>query len=186
MHKDNILHGDRVRLTAIREEDIATIGDWYQDSYFLRLYDSAPAYPKTEKQLKERVQESQEDDRTFIFAIRTRQEGEIIGLLELDGISWIHGNSFISIGIGDDAHRGHGYGKEAMELALRFAFDELNLYRLSLTVFAYNESAVALYEKLGFQHEGTFRKHLRRDGRRYDMYLYGILRDEWVGQHEGG
>lgn len=29
-------------------------------------------------------------------------------------------------------------------------------------------------------HEGTFREHLRRDGRRYDMYLYGILRHEWA------
>ena len=58
-------------------------------------------------------------------------------------------------------------------------FDELNLHRVQLTVFDYNKRAIALYEKLGFQHEGTFREFLHRDGRRYDMHLYGLLRREW-------
>ena len=62
---------------------------------------------------------------------------------------------------------------------MRFAFDELNLHRVQLTVFSYNERAIALYEKLGFQREGVYREHLQRDGRRYDMYLYGLLRHEW-------
>ena len=44
---------------------------------------------------------------------------------------------------------------------------------------SYNERAIALYEKLGFQREGVHREHLQRDGRRYDMYLYGLLRSEW-------
>ena len=66
-----------------------------------------------------------------------------------------------------------------MRLALKFAFDELNLHRVQLTVFAYNDRAIALYEKLGFQREGTFREFLHRDGARYDMYLYGLLRREW-------
>lgn len=179
MHKENLLAGDTIRLTAIREDDIVTITAWYQDSYFLRLYDSMPAYPKTEKQIQERIKESQEDDNTFIFAIRSRHDDKIVGLLELDGISWPHGTSFLSIGIGEESNRGRGYGKEAMRLALRFAFDELNLYHLSLTVFSYNEAAIALYEQLGFRREGTFREHLRRDGQRYDMHLYGILRREW-------
>lgn len=174
-----MLVGDRVWLTAIDENDMATIAGWYQDTHFLRLYDSIPAYPKTEKQIQERIKESQDDERTFIFAIRLREDDEIIGLLELDGISWSHGTSFASIGIGDKTHRGRGYGKEAMRLALRFAFDELNLHRLCLTVFSYNEAAIALYRQLGFRHEGTYREHLQRDGQRHDMLLYGILRREW-------
>ena len=179
VRKANLLVGDRVRLTAIDENDMATIAGWYQDTHFLRLYDSAPAYPKTEKQIQERIKESQDDERTFIFAVRLREGDEMIGLLELDGISWSHGTSFVSIGIGDKVHRHQGYGKEAMRLALRFAFDELNLHRLCLTVFSYNEAAIALYRQLGFRHEGTYREHLQRDGQRHDMHLYGILRREW-------
>ena len=57
-----------------------------------------------------------------------------------------------------------------MRLALRFAFHELNLHRLQLTVFGYNEAAIRLYERLGFTREGHVpRIHLLRDGQRYDM-----------------
>ena len=66
-----------------------------------------------------------------------------------------------------------------MRLLLDYAFGELNLHRFQLTVFAYNERASALYEKLGFVREGVFREFLLRDGTRYDMYLYGLLRREW-------
>ena len=87
--------------------------------------------------------------------------------------------SGVSIAIGEAKCRGKGYGYEVMQLVLRFAFDELNLHRIQLTVFSYNERAIALYEKLGFHREGVYREHLQRDGRRYDMYLYGLLRSEW-------
>ncbi len=46
-------------------------------------------------------------------------------------------------------------------------------------MFEYNERAIALYEKLGFRREGVYREFLSRDGQRYDMYLYGLLRREW-------
>ena len=71
---------------------------------------------------------------------------------------------------------------EALRLMLRFAFHELNLHRLQLTVFAYNEAAIRLYERLGFQREGAFREYLLRDGKRYDMLLYGLLAREWEAQ----
>ena len=69
-----------------------------------------------------------------------------------------------------------------MDLILRFAFNELNLHRVQLTVFEYNDRAVAVYERLGFQREGVYREALYRDGVRYDMYLYGLLRREWEAQ----
>lgn len=56
---------------------------------------------------------------------------------------------------------------------------ELNLHKLQLTVFSYNTRAVSIYESLGFKREGSFREFLERDGRRHDMYLYGLLKREW-------
>lgn len=92
---------------------------------------------------------------------------------------WTHQVGWVSVAFGDRANWGKGYGSEAMRVALAFAFHELNLHRVQLTVFSYNERAIALYEKLGFQRDGTLREFLQRDGRRYDMYLYGLLRREW-------
>jgi RimJ/RimL family protein N-acetyltransferase len=91
----------------------------------------------------------------------------------------------MSIGLGDSANWGKGYGNEATRLALGFAFNELNLHRVQLTVFDYNSRAIHLYEKLGFQQEGIYREFLQRDGRRFDMYLYGLLRHEWEARERG-
>ncbi|MCP4427657.1 MAG: GNAT family N-acetyltransferase [Chloroflexi bacterium] len=179
MLQSNLLRGERVRLTAVSPADLPTLSKWWADADFLRLYDSVPAYPQTEAQLQKRIEEGQKGERNFLFGIRPLAADDLIGLVELDGIMWSHGTTFVSIAIGAANNRGKGYGREAMRLALYYAFRELNLHRVCLTVFNYNEAAVKLYEGLGFVREGVYREHLQRDGRRYDMILYGLLRREW-------
>ena len=179
MAPSTLLRGSRVRLTALTQDDLPTVAEWHQNPEFLRLLDALPAYPKTETSLAQRLDDTDKATDAFLFAIRTLDSDTPIGYVELDGILWTHRVGGVSIAIGEAKHRGQGYGDEVMRLMLRFAFDELNLHRVQLTVFSYNERAIALYEKLGFQREGVHREHLQRDGKRYDMYLYGLLRSEW-------
>ena len=174
-----LLRGSRVRLSALTQSDLPTVIQWHQNPEFLRLFDAFPAYPKTEAALAQWLDDTHKANDIFLFAIRPLDSNALIGYVELDGILWTHRVSGVSIAIGEAKHWGQGYGYEVMQLALRFAFDELNLHRVQLTVFSYNERAIALYEKLGFQREGMHREYLQRDGRRYDMYLYGLLRSEW-------
>lgn len=175
----NILRSDRARLTALTPDDIPTMQPWFEDAVFMRQLDAFPAKPKTADELKKWMEEAQSSKNGFIFGIRPTNGSELLGLLEMDEILWTHRTSWLSIGIAPDL-QGKGYGRAAMELALKFAFDELNLHRVQLTVFAYNTRAIALYESLGFVQEGTHREFLLRDGVRYDMYLYGLLRWEWA------
>jgi RimJ/RimL family protein N-acetyltransferase len=63
-----LLHGTKVRLTALTEDDVATMIRWYQDTEFLRLYDSRPAYPKTEAELARWLEELQKDRNTFALS----------------------------------------------------------------------------------------------------------------------
>ncbi|MFN2223586.1 MAG: GNAT family N-acetyltransferase [Candidatus Promineifilaceae bacterium] len=181
MLQRNILRGETVRLTALEQEDLTAIGRWYKDAGFARLFDATPAAPKSASQLTHWLDEVQKDKNGFLFAIRPVKEDTLLGYVELDGILWSQGNAWLALGLGQRDNWGKGYGTEAMQLALAFAFDELNLHRVQLSVFAYNERAIRLYEKLGFVREGTYREHLRRDGQFHDMYLYGLLRREWRG-----
>ena len=174
-----LLRGSRVRFTALTQSDLPTVTQWHQNPEFLRLFDALPAVPKTEAVLAQWLDDTNKATDAFLFAVRSLDSDELIGYVELDGILWIHRVSGVSIAIGDAKQWGKGYGYEVMQLVLQFAFDELNLHRIQLTVFSYNERAIALYEKLGFQCEGVHREHLQRDGKRYDMYLYGLLRSEW-------
>jgi len=77
--------------------------------------------------------------------------------------------------------KGKGLGKETMRLLLDFGFNELNFHRIQLNVISYNSTAISLYESVGFKKEGTYREFIYRDGKRYDLYLYGILKEEYAG-----
>jgi RimJ/RimL family protein N-acetyltransferase len=186
MITSNLLRGEKVRLTAVTSTDLSAISRWWADPDFLRLYNTAPAIPLNEDQLSRRFDLSQTSPNVFLFGVRPLDGDELVGLLEFDGVDWSNQTTFVSIGIGEPQHRGQGYGRDAMAAGLRFAFHELNLYRVCLTVFSYNEPAIALYEGLGFVREGVYREHIERDGRRYDMVLYGLLRSEWEKMQGSG
>lgn len=180
----NLFMGERVRLTALRLDDAQTLAHWYEDGEFARLFDASPAYPKTENALIKWMESSDRDKDAVALAIRLLYSDELIGYVDISGIQWTHGCGWVAIGIGNPSYRQKGYGSEAMRLVLRFAFHELNLHRLQLTVFGYNEAAIRLYERLGFQREGVFREYLLRDGKRTDMLLYGLLAREWEAQQD--
>ncbi len=174
-----LLHGALVRLTALTPDDLPAIARWYENTEFLRLFDSRPAYPQTEKEIAQWLEEMQKSANDFPFGIRRLDTGELVGYVEIDGVAWTHQVGGMGLGIGDAANWGKGYGYEATQLALEFAFQELNLHRVVVTVYSYNKRSRRLCEKLGFQREGVYREHLLRDGRRYDMHVFGLLRREW-------
>jgi RimJ/RimL family protein N-acetyltransferase len=66
-----------------------------------------------------------------------------------------------------------------MRLMVRYGFTELNLHRISLTVFEHNPRGIRSYEKCGFKHEGRIRDFQLRDGNRSNLLHMGILRTEW-------
>lgn len=179
MLESNMLESAHIRLTALEKEDLETIALWYEDTAFGRHFDAAAAYPRSLDQWAKWLEEQQKDRDNYIFAIRHIGEKRLLGYAQLDGILWTHQNCWLGLGLGDRQDWGKGYGRQAMELILKFAFDELNLHRIQLTVFSYNKRAISLYEGLGFTREGTYREFLQRDGQRYDMILFGLLRDEW-------
>jgi RimJ/RimL family protein N-acetyltransferase len=177
----HLLKGKQLMLGRLKETDIADIVSWYEDEEFLRNLDAIPSFPKRENEIEKWI--NNKNDNTYTMAIRLLDTKKIIGYVEFDGILWNHRNTWLSIAIGGN-NRGQGYGKEALGLAINFAFQELNLHRIQLTVFEYNHRAISLYEKCGFKKEGSHREFLERDGRRYDMHLYGLLRHEWEKKKE--
>ncbi len=176
----NVLRGQSVRLTALRNGDVATIACWEEDAAYLRLLNASPARPRTEPAIRAWLDEIDKDNNQLMFAIRPIDDDRLIGTAGFDGIDWSNRVAGFAIGLGDRADWGQGHGFEATHLALAFAFNELNMHRIQLTVFHYNRRAVALYERCGFRREGVFREYLQRDGQRHDMVLYGLLRPEWV------
>lgn len=71
--------------------------------------------------------------------------------------------------------QGKGVGGALMRAILDLADNWLNLMRLELEVYADNEAAIHLYERFGFEVEGTLRRHAFRDGEYVDSKVMGRL-----------
>jgi RimJ/RimL family protein N-acetyltransferase len=149
----------------------------------MRLMEIDPARPLSaavvKKQYEKLEKQIDENKNLFHFMIRVREDDRLIGKAVIQWIEWSNGNAWIKLGIGAAGDRRKGYGTQALRMLLRFAFAELNLYRLSAMVPEYNEAAIALLQKSGFVQEVCRRKALERDGRRWDLYVFGLLSDEW-------
>lgn len=175
----DLLRGKNLYLTTLKEEDLPIFEAWYNNIAFLRVYDMIAAFPKSQAELQDMLKDIRQAHDRYIFAVRSKSDNNLVGVTGFENILWNNGTAVIYIGIGDASSRGKGFGTEALALTMEFGFQELNLHRIQLNVLSYNEPAVKLYEKLGFKKEGTYREFIHRDGKRYDMYLYGILRPEW-------
>ncbi len=174
--------GQLVRLAAPNPDiDAEALARWSHDTEFHRLADNDVAYPESAQKIKEWLERS--DDQSFRFAIRALADDRLMGTIGLWVESWTHREAWVGIGIGDRDCWGKGYGTDAMKLALRFAFDELNLDRVSLGVYAHNLRAIRSYEKAGFKLEGCVRGDCRRDRQRFDSLFMGILREEWLAMN---
>lgn len=173
----NLFTGKLVRLVTIDPDQHAeVIASWGKDSEYQRLLGSDICTLFTAKLMKEWWEK---EEVGYEFMILTQTGDKPIGFLGLSGVNWSAGDAWVGIGIGERDYWGKGYGTEAFNLLLAFGFRELNLRRISLSVFEYNPRAIRSYEKLGFQQEGRQREWLNRGGKRWDLIFMGILRQEW-------
>ncbi len=172
------LSGSLVRLCAVDlDKDVDLLLEWSRNTEYQHLLDSDPSVLWTTKQSRTWLEEH--IDEIYMFAIRTLADDRLIGFVDADGFDWVAGSAWVGIGIGEPEYWGKGYGTDAMRVFLRYAFAGLNLHRVNLNVFGYNERAQRSYLKCGFREEGRQRQWLLRGGQRWDLIYMGILREDW-------
>lgn len=78
-------------------------------------------------------------------------------------------------------HQGEGYGREAVALAVDYAFATYDHPGVEARVFDFNDASIGLLESLGFEREGRLRNRRFVDGAYRDTLWYGLAREEWDG-----
>ena len=162
---------------------------WTHDAEFMRLMEIKPVRPLSPTMVKKKYETVEKDmdeqKNLFYFTIRTRDDDRFIGKALIEMVDWSNGNGYLQIGIGEAEFRRMGYGSQALNMLLRYAFGELNLYRVTAVVPAYNQGAIRLFQKFGFVEEVRRRKALHRDGEFWDIIGFGLLNAEWREQFNG-
>jgi len=180
-----------IRLGPIDHEAHPEIeSKWTHDSDYMRLMELKPVRPLSPALVKkeyESIEKKMEEDKNlFYFTVRAREDDHLIGKAVIEWVDWTNGNGWIRLGIGAAEDRRRGLGSQTLGLILRYAFAELNLFRVSAMVPEYNEGAIRLLKKFGFVEEVRRRQAVQRDGRTWDLLTFGQLRSEWESLAKGG
>jgi len=156
---------------------------WTHDEEFMCLMEFKPVRPLSPAMVKKQYEAIEKDMDTqknlFYFTILTKEDERLIGKALIEWVDWSNGNGFIRIGIGEPGFRCKGYGSQALNLLLRYAFGELNLYRVTAVMPAYNEGALRLFQKFGFVEEVRRQKAMHCNGKFWDIVSFGLLNTEW-------
>jgi RimJ/RimL family protein N-acetyltransferase len=176
------LEGENVYLRPIGLEDTELYFRMLFDPETRRLTGTQKNY--TKEQIYKYIEGKMQDASSVLLLIALRESDAVIGDIALQGIDSFNRSAYIRIAITEERHQGKGYGSEAMRLMLDYGFGILNLHRIELNVFSYNERAIRAYEKLGFTKEGVQREALYYDHKYHDSIIMSILEDEYRALHK--
>ncbi|MGM0844677.1 MAG: GNAT family N-acetyltransferase [Bacillota bacterium] len=119
-----------------------------------------------------------ESKKSMRWGIILKETGTFIGTAGLNNLQSRQKKAEIGFEIHPDYWRS-GFTSEAADAVIRFAFEELQLYRLGAITFLENKASFKLLEKLGFVKEGILRGYIYQNGEFNDTNIYSILRHEW-------
>ena len=163
-----------VSLRDFTEEDIPFKISWInnpENNKYLH-YDIPLEYEKTLRWFRGKDNDTRAD-------CIIEYEGEPVGVIGLLAVDCKNRKAEYYITVGETAYKRRGIAVRATMLILEYAFSDLGLNKVYLTVDADNSAACGLYERTGFSCEGVFREDLMRNERFIDRKRYAILKKDW-------
>lgn len=132
--------------------------------------------------LRFELQQAAEDRSLALYIFVREDPHRVIGRITLNNIvrGAVHGCT-VGYGLAPNAV-GYGYMTEALNEAVRIAFEDLWLHRVELNAIPRNARSIALAERCGFEREGVARQMLHIAGVWEDHVRFARLNDAWVGK----
>jgi RimJ/RimL family protein N-acetyltransferase len=110
-----------------------------------------------------------------VLGVITLNDGQPIGLMAFLDHDQAHRKAELRKLIGESAHRGKGYGKQATELWIRHGIANLALRKIYLNTVETDLRNIRLNEELGFKVEGILRNECWFDGEYHDILRMALL-----------
>lgn len=172
-----MLTGKKVALRAIEEGDLPTLARWRSDAASYPFFFEFHPISHAAQADWFAAQRARRDELNFAVAART---GELVGTVSLVAIDGRNRRAELGrVFVGDERSRRAGVGREMTYLVLEYAFEHLNLRKVTCEVLAANAPACELYRRFGFREEGAFREHVYKDGRYLDVVALALFVEEF-------
>ena len=163
---------ERLTIRRAEGEDCVGIAEMFKS---LKVYSGTLQLPYPSREYwRRRITENPESAHYLVAVVDER----VVGMVNIDTFPNRPRRKHAGA-IGISVHeewQGKGIGGALMRAILDLADNWLNLTRLELEVYADNEAAIHLYERFGFEVEGTLRQHAFRDGTYVDAKMMARLK----------
>ncbi len=171
------LMGKKIDLCPVGPDDMEILQKGYNDP---DIRDAMFMYfPLTDIGTQEKITKMVHEEQAINLMIIDKETKKPVGHIALVRPDWVSRMMTFYIVLLDKTIWGKGLGTEATRLMVDYGFNMLNLNRIQLHVDAENESAKAVYKKIGFKHEGTLRQAMYKNNKYYDFWLMSILAEEY-------
>ena len=174
-----MLIGEKVVLTAIEREDLKKLQEWRNNPDFRKYFRE---YRELSMTIQEQWFASKvlNDPTTIMFAIRRKDDNELLGCCGFVYINWVHRYADLSLYIGwDNAYIDEvGYARESCELLFKHGFNELNLNKIWTEIYEFDEKKWTLYKQLGFKQDGMLRQNYFYDSKWWGSRILSLLAED--------
>jgi len=167
------IDGERIYLSPVSIEDAELYTKWMNDEEICR---NTNAVMRIMPLLKEREFLGRAD---HILAIVKKDEDRLLGNISFERVDYHNRNAEVGLFIGEEKDRHFGFGTEALELMLKYGFQELNFHAITLSVLSFNQKAISVYEKVGFYEVGRLKEVMYTNGKYFDRIIMEIREEEW-------
>ncbi len=163
--------GNEIMIRLLSPED-STVEyvSWLQDSEINQLLEIRWRNFSTED-IQDYIRLMNASENDFLFGIFLKKDNKHIGNIKISEINQIHRFADIGLLIGDKNVWGKGYGTEAIGLVTKYAFDEINLNKVTAGLYANNIGSYKAFIKAGYEKVGTLKNHRFYKGSYIDEIL---------------
>ncbi|NGP45885.1 GNAT family N-acetyltransferase [Bacillaceae bacterium SIJ1] len=172
-----VINTERLTLVPISQAHADVLFTYWSDDEVTRYMNIVPMKKIDEaRQMIEMLDQYADQGNAVRYAL-VLGDGQVVGSVGLNAIDTLNDGAEIGYDVGKPYWR-QGYGKEALNALINFAFDTLQVNRLEAKVIPDNMPSLALLEKLGFEKEGCLREKEKTETGYSDLYLYSLLRKD--------
>ena len=166
-----------IELRPINEEDSELVVKWRNSTQVKQffIYQKDISIAEQHRWIDTKVKTG----KVIQFIIVEKATNKPIGSVYFRDIDYDMHKAEYGIFIGEASARGKGYGTQAAELMIAYAFEKLNLHRIYLRVLSENKQAITSYKKAGFLQEGVLKHDVFINGKYHDIIWMSIISDEY-------
>lgn len=170
--------GRKIKLRAYKIEDVQRSLDLIEEDGLRDTLSAMAIFPYSFEEEKSFIESSMKPkDIKYNFAIETRENKEYIGSCGINEYDEKNRNVTIGIWLGK-LYQGKSYGSDALRILCKFIFEELNMHKIKLHYYDFNEKARICYEAVGFKEEGVHREEIFRHGKYHAIISMGMFKED--------